>query len=167
MGKYQFCILNDNNDIIEYEKLLFQYYGKNLKNWITKNFEIIDGRLRAPISYSDKLVFAVKKDNKIVSGMGAHINPNNQFFCEKIGFYIEKNENTCEGLTAFVTDDEIWNIDLFIYDFVEYIQVGMVTTFTVFTWVAFHVCRITKVAFKSNWLSNRYPLPNLSCIFSV
>lgn len=112
LNGYETCILTNENDIMEYEKCLYNAYYKSFKannniGWIFKHYLKIDNcRLRPDIPYEDQLLYAIKdKNKKIVAGITVHIKSRSKFICEEMGFKIKKTNKVCEGLTAFITDE--------------------------------------------------------------
>lgn len=120
--KYIYHILKDENEIIEYEKQLYLAYGKNPNNWTFRNYLKNENRLRPNIPYEDQIIYVVKGDNnKILSGITIHVNSENEYIAEKMGFKIDEKRDSCEGLTMFIIDEEIWNIDIILKPFCEYV----------------------------------------------
>ena len=104
--EYQYQILNieNENEICEYEKILFKTYTVN-KNILMDYYEIKNERMKLKnISYNDLINYVTKFDNKIIAGMTMHINSENEFILEKMGFKIDRNSIVCEGLTTFVDE---------------------------------------------------------------
>ncbi|OHD15291.1 MAG: hypothetical protein A2086_00825 [Spirochaetes bacterium GWD1_27_9] len=106
---YEFCILTDEEDIIEYEKEMFTAFNKiNPNYWICKHYKIIDNcRFQSEIPYKDQLIFAVKKNNRLIAAAAVNINQNNLMQFEKVGFskpLESKNKKICEVLSLYKTD---------------------------------------------------------------
>ena len=76
MPDYEFCILKDNKDIIEYEKGLYKAFTKiTLSEWREKNYKLIDGnRYKCNIEYEDQVLYAIKEDNKVVLALSVQVN---------------------------------------------------------------------------------------------
>ena len=78
---YQFCILTNKKDIIEYEKQLFNAFSKRSPDgWVMSNYEIIDGeRLRSKcFTYEDQLISIVKHNDEIIAGNAVNLNPSKE-----------------------------------------------------------------------------------------
>ena len=107
MTDYKFCILKDNNEIIEYEKGLYKAYTKlTQSDWRKDNYKIIDGcRYKCNIPYSEQLIYAIKQNNKIMMALSVKvINTNDKMIIEKLGFSIDledKMKKICEGLDFY------------------------------------------------------------------
>src|SRR4030042_5280070 len=110
MSEYHYCKIKDEKEIIEYEKLVYKGYITDKSNSLLEYLEIIEGnRMRLKLNKKYLVYYTIKKNEKIIAGMTAHINPSNEFICEKFGFKIDKDYNSCEGITFFVVDEEKTN----------------------------------------------------------
>jgi len=120
MSKYEFCILTDDNDIIEYEKGLYQSYSqKDSDGWIFNNYKIIDNcRLQPNINYNDLVVYGYKDNDRLIAGSAINYNMNSKMQLEEMGFKIENKEKKfCEGINLFATVDMTENLMLVVGDF--------------------------------------------------
>lgn len=81
MEEYEFCILTDEKDIIEYEKKLYNDFSKRSPyRWIAKNHQMIDNcRLKSKISYEDQTVYGIKKEGQLIAGASINFNKENNF----------------------------------------------------------------------------------------
>jgi hypothetical protein len=108
MENYEFCILKDEKDIIEYEKGLYDaFIKKDPDGWVSKNYDIINNcRLRSKISYSYQTIYAVKINDEIIACGAVNFNPD-MLQLEKMGFIIQKNisDKICEGINLFISRD--------------------------------------------------------------
>lgn len=117
MSDYSFILLkdmqkvSDEKRLIEYENRLYEAFTDN--KWVMDNFEIINGcRMRPPVRYDDVMICCAIKEDKIVSGLALHTNPENIFQAEIMGFDIDKRaKRAAEGLTFFMSDK--LGVDLF------------------------------------------------------
>ena len=106
MPDYEFFILKDNKDIIEYEKGLYKAFTKiTLSEWREKNYKLIDGnRYKCNIEYEDQVLYAIKEDNKVVLALSVQVNFKDKMLIEKLGFKLREEDKTkkiCEGLDFF------------------------------------------------------------------
>ena len=110
MSEYEYCILDTNNEdeLIEYEKELFDSFSKlDPDGWVMNNYQIINGnRLRSKtLTYEDIEVYLVKNYCKILIGSSVNYNVNKKLQLEIMGFYLDKKiKNFCEGLIFFTTE---------------------------------------------------------------
>ncbi len=93
-------------DYIEFEKGIFDSFSKrNPSNWITRNYEFIDGcRYKPKIDYKDQRVYLVKENTKLIAGFSVNLNLNQRTQLEDIGFELESSErveSSCEALILF------------------------------------------------------------------
>ena len=120
MKNYEFCILTNDEDIIEYEKGLYDSYSqKDADGWIFNNYEMIDNcRLKPNIDYKDLVVYGYKDKNKLIAGAAINYNMAGTLQLEQMGFKIEKTDKKfCEGLNLFATIDMSENLMLTVGDF--------------------------------------------------
>ncbi|MCP4134206.1 MAG: hypothetical protein GY754_24750 [bacterium] len=108
MDGYQFCILEDEVDYIEYEKGLFSVFrASSPDGFLMKNYQVIeDCRLKPYFSYSDLVIYAIKKDEEIVTAMAFNLNINQELQLEKMKFNIDNRKSGvdyCEGINFFST----------------------------------------------------------------
>lgn len=141
---YEKLNIYNEEEVIEFEKELYKGYSKDKNGWIFKNYIKIGNRLKHIFSYKDLLIYVAKRNGKIIGGMSGQLNPFNIFQVEMMGFNIEKNNLTCEGLTIFVNDnfqklDVINNLGKLIVD--DIIKRGFKKTYTSTneSFVNFHV----------------------------
>lgn len=104
-------ILNHNNEaeIVEYERGMYKAFSRNDANgWAMTNYELIDGdRLRSKkLPLDDQVFFVVRRaGGGIEIGAAMNFNHINQFQAEDMGFTLDKDERTCEGLILFSDPD--------------------------------------------------------------
>ncbi len=115
--EYKNEIITNKTEINNFEKELYTAYSKSPQNWTFINYTKEDKKLIHIFDYKDLVIYVAKRenDNKIITGMSVHINPQNEFQCEKMGFKINKDECTCEGLTLFIIEKEKLNISRIIW----------------------------------------------------
>jgi|GEM_PF-1695885 len=109
MKDYEFSILTNEKDIIEYEKKMYSVYQKkNPDSWVLKHGEIIDNcRLRPKIEYDKLIIYQGKYKGELFAGVKANFDHLN-FQFERMGFVIpkeDKNKKICEGINYFILDN--------------------------------------------------------------
>ena len=118
-SNYEFCILDNENELKEYEKALFEAYSKKAPEDL-KYFDIIDEcRLRPKITYDKMIVYAGKYEGKIFTGTKICIDEKKYQF-KDLGFDIpeeDKQKKHCEGINYFIVDN-IFKPEI-IYNFSE------------------------------------------------
>ncbi|OHD14910.1 MAG: hypothetical protein A2086_02390 [Spirochaetes bacterium GWD1_27_9] len=110
MGNLELCILQTEEELIEFEKGLYEeFVEKEPNSWIVKNYEHIDGcRLKSTIPYEYQKIYAVKKDGKIIMAAALNMNNKIRLKIEEMGFTLteeQKNINFCEGLSLYIVKD--------------------------------------------------------------
>jgi N-acetylglutamate synthase-like GNAT family acetyltransferase len=121
---YEFCILKNEKDIIEYEKAV--YITNSKKRYKKDNYlsiyNIIDNyRAKTKISYSNIKIFAIKKNGELLGGIAFNFE-NKKMQLELRGFSIKKENNICEafGLCTLKTrDDEIGYVGAALMQYVD------------------------------------------------
>ncbi len=95
--------LETEDDKIGFEQGLFKAFKNNM--WILSHYEKPEEkRLRPYFSYDDLLVIIAKKGDNIISAMAYHMNTNNKFQLEDMGFKLpeeSKSKKYCEGLVVY------------------------------------------------------------------
>lgn len=115
MSEYSYEVLNLNNetDIIEYEKGLYNaFITKSPDGWISNYYlKVGNDRLRHPVlDFKDQAITVIRKNDKIIAASAQNINHQKYLELEKKGFSIlekDRGSRIADGLNSFVTDGEI------------------------------------------------------------
>jgi hypothetical protein len=115
MNNLIFCILKTEEDLLEYEKAVFENFTKRNPNyWITKNYKKIESnRLQSRIPYEDQIVYGVKSGNKLIAGGSINKNITRKMQLEDVGFILSnenKKDNICEALLLFIYESIEYNV---------------------------------------------------------
>jgi hypothetical protein len=107
MANYEYCVLTTDDEIKEYEEGLYKAFViKRPDKWIIENYiKVEEDRIRPKYSYDKIIIYAIKKDGKIISASAINYNTEINFQVEDIGFKIKKDKNDCEGITFFILED--------------------------------------------------------------
>lgn len=110
ISKIKYLILKEEEDIIQFEKGLYNaFIIKTNSNWIKYNYEIINNcRLKPKRPYSEIVIYGIKNEGKIIGACSYNLNIGNSDI-EKMGFNIKKLKlnYACESLNLFI--DEVVN----------------------------------------------------------
>ena len=102
-------MLETDEDIITYEKLLFEMFSKkNPANIIFDCFDTIEGcRLRSKIvPLSDQVYCVAEQNGVILAGMSGNLKCSGPLQLEYVGFSVDRNgPKFVEGLTLFGAQD--------------------------------------------------------------
>ncbi len=102
-------LLETDEEIITYEKLLFEMFSqKNPSNIIFDCFDTIDGcRLRSKIvPLSDQVYCVAEQNDVILAGMSGNVNCSGPLQLEYVGFSVDRNgPKFMEGLAFFAARD--------------------------------------------------------------
>lgn len=91
-------------DRLAFERELYRAYKKDGGWYFTHFTQKGNERLAPPFPYEDLRVAVAKHDGAIVAGMLSHINSEQRFFLEDMGFTLEKEKGVCEGANTFISD---------------------------------------------------------------
>jgi hypothetical protein len=97
---YTFSKLDVNNasEIHEHETCLYRAFKDNYP-WYAKRFFTDAGeRLVPAIPYDDQVIYAAKKDGKIMIALAVCVNNDIKYEQEEMGFEINKKPGDCNGL---------------------------------------------------------------------
>lgn len=115
MNNYEYCILTNEKDIIEYEKGLYKVFKND--EWYLDHYIVNGDRMRAP--YKNQQIFGIKKDNRLIGATAMNIGLD--FQANYLGFKLPDKENICENLHMYLVDDEMHDIFTELLPFFNYI----------------------------------------------
>lgn len=113
-----FSLLNylDRAERMSYEKLLYQKYSETPEGWIINNCKVVGDRLIPPYHYKDLIIYVGKENGKIKASLTLMKNYKNPYVLERMGFSVEKNSESLEGLmVCSEATDLLFLIDLIAY----------------------------------------------------
>jgi hypothetical protein len=114
IGKIKYCILEQEKDLIEYEKKFYEAcIKKGTDLWALENLEIIDGcRLKPFVPYKSLISIGLKIDDELTAGVRVNTDIDN-FQLYKSGFTVKKEHGVCEGMNFFALGDDYSPIEFF------------------------------------------------------
>ena len=102
----QFLILESNDDLKEFEEnIYYNFVERHPDKYIINEYFIEDKKARPKIPYSDLIIYAVKKNNKIIAGIA--LNKNMEIMQVKDiskDFNLPISAKCIEGIILFIND---------------------------------------------------------------
>ena len=100
---YEYLVLQNRSDIIEYEKLLFKSFtdSKYTTGWVAQNYiQEDEHRIRPCIAYDRQKIYAIKENSTVVAALSVNLNLAEYSQVEHLGFnhIPNKSEKSAEVL---------------------------------------------------------------------
>ena len=107
--EYGILDIHNENEIVEYEKKLFQDSVSDRDNYYGKKYEIIDNnRLRFNIPYKDQVIYTARESSGIVAAATVNLNHTKKLQLEEAGFKIEakmRKKNISEMINFYIKNE--------------------------------------------------------------